>query len=413
MIPMPPTAIAATIALAAATLGASSQTAMPPPSCSRCGWRPPTPTRTIRVATTPQLHRAVEGAGADTTILLDPGDYQLDRTLDFHQRGITIRGAQADAARVTLRGAGMRERRVGVALSISAPDITIADLTVGFVGFHAIQVRGERGASRVVVHNVRLVDTGEQLFKGSTDGGPRHADAGLVACSTFEYTDHAPSDYTNGVDVLAGSDWVVRDSTFRRIRGPHAGNYTAGPAILFWANSQRTLIERNVVIDSARGIALGLGPSAGRKGARHSERRYDHQEGWIRNNVIVNLHPWADEGIEVNAARDVRIEHNTVLTEGLLPWSISLRFPSTTAHARNNLTTRAIQLRDGGTGVLEGNMSGARPDWFVDAAAADVRPAGGDLPLVDAGVPIVDLTEDMMRRSRVRGAAPDAGAHER
>src|SRR5207237_343520 len=105
------------------------------------------------------------------------------------------------------------EKEVGVAISVSATDVTIADLTAGEVGFHGIQVRGERGASRVAIHNVRLVDTGQQLLKGSTAGGPLHADDGLVSCSLFEYSDHAPSDYTNGIDVLAGRNWTVRNNT--------------------------------------------------------------------------------------------------------------------------------------------------------------------------------------------------------
>ena len=382
-------------------------------ACARCGWRPPTTARTVTVHTVSELYRAVSEARSDTTILVADGEYRLDRQVDFSTPHVVLRGIHGLPDRVVLRGASMTEQEVGVGLSISASDITIADLTVGFVGFHGIQVRGERGASRLMVHNVRIVDTGQQLIKGSTDAGALHADEGTVACSTLEYSDHAPSDYTNGVDVLGGNDWTVRDNVFRRIRGPESVNYAAGPAVLFWANSQRTLIERNVVIDSSRGIALGLGPGASGQRARDAEPRYDHQEGWIRNNVVVNLNPWADEGIEANATRDVRIDHNTVLTEGLLSWSISLRFPTTTGYARNNLTTRSVLLRDGGTGVLVGNVSRAAMNWFIDAPAGDARLARPDTPAADAGVRIADLTEDMARRPRTAGKGPDAGAYER
>lgn len=392
--------------------GSSGQHAAPA-ACPRCGWRPPTTARTVLVRTVADLHRAVADARPDTTIVLADGEYRLDHMVDLHTPRVVLRGSGGNPGRVVLRGAGMTEQQVGVGLSISAADVTIADLTVGFVGFHGIQVRGERGASRLTVHNVRIVDTGQQLIKGSTDGASLHADDGVVACSTLEYSDHAPSNYTNGIDVLAGSGWTVRDNTIRRIRGPEAEGYAAGPAILFWANSQRTLVERNLVSDSWRGIALGLGAHANAKLARNHDAQYDHQDGWIRNNVVVNLNSWADEGIEANGARGTRIEHNTVLTAGRLPWSISLRFPLTDGYARNNLTARPLVFRDRGNGVLAGNVSGALPGWFVNAAAGDFRLARPDIPAVDAGVRIPDLAEDMARRPRVSGAAPDAGAFER
>jgi hypothetical protein len=267
----------------------------------------------------------------------------------------------------------MNERSVGVAISVGAPDVVIADLTVGFVGYHGIQVRGERGASRVVLHNVHVVDTGQQLVKGSVSQDRVYADDGLVACSLFEYTDHAPSSYTNGVDILAGRGWTVRDNRFERIRGPASERWAAGAAVLFWANSQDTVVERNVIVDSFRGIALGLGPGSSNL-ARNGEQVFDHQGGRIHNNVVVNLHPWADEGIEANSASGVSIEHNTVLTQGSVDWSISLRFPSTGATVRNNLTSLPIVLRNGGRAQVEGNVQGARADWFVNAAKGDLRP---------------------------------------
>jgi hypothetical protein len=406
---------------AMAAVGLARDAAPPsmPPSASEgparpwCAWTPPATPRSIAVKTVRELYDAAARATAGTTILVADGEYRLDRMVDLSTPDVVLRGAGRDPAKAVIRGAGMTEQQIGVAVSISAPGITVADVTIGYVGFHGIQIRGERGASRTIIHNVRIVDTGQQLIKGSTDGGSRHADDGLVACSSLEYSDHAPSDYTNGIDVLAGSGWTVRDNTLRRIRGPIERRYAAGPAILFWANSQRTLIERNLVIDSSRGIALGIGAAADPRIARDHQTQYDHQDGWIRNNVVVNLNPWADEGIEANGARATRIDHNTVMTTGQLPWSISVRFASTDAQVRNNLTARAITKRDGGTGVVSGNVAGALASWFVNLGAGDARLVRGDLPAVDAGVLVADIGEDMARRPRASGLAPDAGAFER
>jgi hypothetical protein len=350
---------AAVIALAvfASYLAAQphAQTAAALP-CPRCAWIRPETDRTIAVSTVGDLHNAVISATPGTTVLLADGEYRLERMLDIAVPRVVIRSQSLDPTRVVLRGDGMMEQRVGVAISISAPDVTIADLTVGHVGFHGIQVRGERGASRATIHNVRIVDTGQQLLKGSTAGGPLYADDGVVSCSTLEYTNHAPTDYTNGIDVLGGKNWTVRNNILRRIRGPAERGWAAGPAILFWANSQFTNIDGNVVVDSFRGIALGLGPGASGRLARDGEQLLDHTGGWVRNNVVVNSSRWADEGIEASAAADVRIENNTVLVEGRLPWSISVRFRSSHGIVQHNYTSRGVTLRDGAQATVLGNV---------------------------------------------------------
>ena len=140
--------------------------------------------------------------------------------------------------------------------------------------------------------------------------------------------------------------------------------------------------------------------------------RYDHSGGLIRNNVIVNLNSWADEAIEANAARDLRIEHNTVFIEGHTPWAMSVRFEGADALVRNNLTNRRIFLRNGGRATLDGNVQHAQQSWFVDPARANMRLTPFGRPAVDAGVAIPDALEDFDRAARPIDRAPDAGAFE-
>jgi hypothetical protein len=260
-----------------------------------------------------------------------------------------------------------------------------------------------------MLHNVRVVDTGQQLVK-VTLSKTQSADDGIVACSLLEYTDHAPSSYTNGVDALGSKGWLVRDNRFVRIRGPESGNYNAGPAVMFWANSIDTVVERNVIVDSFRGIALGLMPEA-QDLARAGDKRFDHQGGIVRNNVICNLHPWADEGIEVNGGRDVRVDHNTVLVEGSLSWSIGTRFPSATASVRNNITSRAIILRDGGRADMQGNVSGALRSWFRSPATCDLHLTDQAPAAVNAAIRLDEVADDFDRAPR--SGARAAGAFER
>jgi hypothetical protein len=355
-----------------------------------------------------ELRRAVGRAGPGTTILLEDGVYQLNgEQLDISVRGLVLRGKQGQRSRVLLRGRGMNERMA--AISVSAPDATLADMTISQVGFHGIQVRGERGASGATIHHVHILDTGQQLIKGSTAPGSRPCRDGLVACSTLEYTETAPSDYTNGVDVLNGEHWVVRDTVLRRIRGPRTQGYRAGPAILFWGGSRDTIVERNLLVDCYRGIALGLLQTQ-----NDAPSRLDHEGGIIRRNAVCNLNPLADEAIEVNASPGALVEQNTVLVEGKVPWSIGIRFATASARVVNNLCNHQVILRDGAKAELTANVVEARRDWFVDPGRGDLRLARKDLPAIDAGVanPASGATKAKGGRRPFSGKAPDAGAYE-
>jgi hypothetical protein len=374
-----------------------------PAPCPRCGWQPPEATRTVIVQTLGELERAVRTAREGDEILLDDGRYSLQRTIEISVPHVTVRGRSGDATRVILHGRGLKGDTVGVAVAAGAPGVTIADMTIRSVGFHAVQVRGENGASDFTLHGAVLEDTGQQLLKGSVSSNGRLSANSLVACSEFRYTTSAPSDYTNGVDILGTRHWVIRDNRFLKIRGP---KYQSGPAILAWQGAEDTVVERNVIVDSYRGIALGLQPSMAGRG-------FDHLRGIVRQNIVLNLNPWADEGIEANGSRGTRIEHNTVLVAGSTDWSIGVRFPTASAEVRNNLTTGSILSRDGGIVLVDrGNVMGARPEWFVDPGRLNFQLSRLGARAVDAGVAIPEITEDFFRAPRVTGKAPDAGAVE-
>ena len=372
--------------------------------CPRCGWSPPETRVTIPVRPNQDLYKILSQARPGTTVLLEDGVYRLGGALQVVAPDIVLRGRSGDRSRVILTGQSMTENRVLVGISVEAPRFTLADLTVARVGHHGIQIRGELETPKTTLHNIRVIDTGQQLVKISTLNNGHRADHGLVACSRFEYSDHAPSDYTNGVDIHAGTGWVVRDNVFLNVRGPESGNWKAGPTILIWNDSRDSIVERNFVVNCYRGIALGLSP--------RDASAPDHGGGTIRNNVICNLNPWGDEPIEVNSCPGVVIEHNTVFLDPHLPWAISIRFPSSSALVRNNLSNRPIVKRDGAQATLEGNILNAQADWFVDPSRSNLRLTRANIPPVDAGVPVNDLEQDLDLHPRTQGRAPDAGAFE-
>ena len=373
--------------------------------CPRCGWRAASGGRLVQVKSADDLHRAVAQARPGDTILLADGRYALQRVLEIATPNVTLRSRSGDPDRVTLHGGGMRGDTIGVGVAIAANGVSIADITIRDVGYHAVQVRGERGVTGFTLHNAKLQDAGQQLLKGSFANNGQFATDGLVACSEFSYTTTAPSSYTDGVDLLGTRSWTIRDNRFFRIRGPASDAFRAGPAILVWQAAEDTLVERNLVVDSFRGIALGLT-------ARYDKIPYDHLRGIIRNNVVLNLNRWADEAIEANGARDVRIEHNTVLVEGLVPWSIGVRFPGATALVRNNLTASSTLERDGGHATQSGNITTATAPWFVDPSRYDLHLTNVAVRAIDAGVEIPEVTHDFDRAPRPFGKGPDAGAFE-
>jgi hypothetical protein len=375
--------------------------------CPRCGWGPPRTAAAAVVRTIGELRRAVATAATESTILLEDGVYDLGgSTLDIPVRGLVLRGRNGPKSRALIRGPGMDRRMVAV--MVSAPDVAVADLTISLVGFHGIQVRGEAGAHRVAIHHVHIVDTGQQLIKVSKAPGPQApCREGLVACSALEYTDAAPTDYTNGVDVINGQGWVVRDNLLRRVRGPRSQGDRAGPAILFWGGSRETIVERNLLLECYRGIALGLLPDQ-----PDAPDRADHRGGIIRRNALCNLSGRADEPIEVNNCPGALVEHNTVMVRGRVPWSISIRFPTSRARVRNNLTNGRITRRDGAKADLEGNVTDGRREWFVGPDRGDLRLAHGGLPPIDAGVLDPPAAARREGEPPLAGKAPDAGAYE-
>jgi hypothetical protein len=378
----------------------------------RCSPLPAPVGATVNVGTVPELQDAVAGLQSNTTVLIADGTYQLTNTLNIRGvNNVTIRGASGNSRAVILSGRGMSNQAYGnvphVMAVFDAHNITIADLTLRDAYFHGIQIHGEDDADGVRLARTRVLDNGEQQIKVSTAGNPGpYADDGLVECSVIGYTDRARSSYTNGVDVLAGSGWIIRDNTFQNIRAP-AGQL-AGPAVLMWRNSIGTIVERNRFIENDRAIAFGLSAPDGN--SRDGETAYDHQGGVIRNNMIYRAGP-GDVGITVNYARAVSIVHNTVILNGTFAQgAIEYRFSTTTADIRFNLTDAPIWQRDGAIGTVDGNVTDAGLSWFVAPGSGDLHLLPGATGAIDRAGPGA-ANDDYDREVRA-GSTTDVGADE-
>lgn len=377
-------------------LTACGGTALPSNNCGPL----PAPTNTIYdVDTVQALVQAVQDAnqsGGNRTIRVAAGTYRLGHTLLITQPDISIRGATGNRADVTLLGNGMSGDMPHVFL-VRADRFTVADLTLGQVANHGIQIQGDLDADDLLVHNVRFIDTGEQMLKGSFNPADTSvgSDRGIVRCSRFEYTAGiGPQFYIGGIDVHNGADWAVRDNVFADIRSPD--DSLAEHAIHFWSNSSNTLVERNTIVDCDRGIGFGMGNRG-------------HIGGMIRNNMVYTTR---DVGIGLESARGTQVLNNSVYADNYGS-AIEYRFSATSGVTiRGNLTRGSIWARDGASGDVSNNYTNAIAAFFVDYAKGNLRLASRRPEVVDQAPPAAQVVDDIDGRARPVGSASDLGAHE-
>jgi hypothetical protein len=367
----------------------------------------PSPSGTvINVSTVAALQAAVSAVSSNQTIVIASGTYNLTSTLwvNGSKANVTIRGATNNRDDVVLVGQGMGVSSGTVPFGIWAgsgvTNLTIANLTIRNIYQHPIMLNPGTQSPRI--YNVRLVDGGEQLLKANPDGSGGGVDNGIVEYSVFEYTNTAPSYYTNAVDVHTGRDWIIRHNLFRRIRAPQG--QLAGPAVLMWNGSTGTVVEGNTFIDNHRDISLGL-----------IERTpNDHTGGIIRNNFIARSPgSGGDVPIAVFDSPSTKVVHNTIWTNGQYPNAVETRFAHTTGvSVINNLSDRGLQNRDGAASSAIGNVWTAASNWFVNANGGDLHLTAAAVTTINAGVATSDAPADWDGQARPSGGAFDVGADE-
>jgi hypothetical protein len=376
----------------------------------------------VNVSTSQQLADACWNLQSNEAIVIAPGTYHLD-SVSFPNgvdgrltvghfgaapiQNIEIRGATGNAADVVILGAGMLEPIVPFGLQVfTATDVTIADLSIGNVYYHALAVQGEQGAQRVRVYHARLFDAGQQIVKGTpgADDVTIEYSELFLSAGAVNHPDGAPpgSCYTNAIDGVTTNRWIVRDNLIHDIWCQDST--LAGPAVLLWQGSADTVVERNTILDSSRGISLGL------VGAD------DHFGGYARNNFIRwdSGAPYAIDVPIYTTSPNSSVLHNTALTMGRYPNAIEVRYQGATGvEVTNNLLDGAIQARDGAAPNLSGNLVDALPGWFVDLANGNLHLTASATPAIDQVTRLADASDDFDSQSRPAGAGQaDIGADE-
>jgi hypothetical protein len=406
--------------LLAAPVVAESQTHPSPRPCGALA-RATGPTIRVLPSQAASLPAIVARAPARATILLADGTYRLRTTLLVATPGLTIRSQSGRAGAVVLDG----NYATGDLVAVAAGGVTLAEMTLTRASYHLVHVVPKDGGPtirRVRLYRLRLIDGAQQFVKVNPNAArSAFVDSGRVECSSFRLTDRGrprvSSDflpcYTGGIDAHGARGWVVRLNRFEDIRCREG---LAEHAVHFWTGSRDTLVERNTIVDCARGIGFGLGERtdwARRYGDRPGEAYVGHYGGIIRNNVVVAGRPGMDTGIGLEQARGARVYHNTVYAAARATGyfsSIDYRFPSTTVDIVNNLVTR-ITARDGAKARRGRNIESVPGSWFRNPGRLDFHLSRAATGAIDRGVPIGGAGLDIDGTPHEAGA-PDLGADE-
>ena len=388
-----------------------------------CGALPPSSGAIIDVAPSQagSLQAIVDSARSGDSIHLLDGVYSLPQTLVLRTPGVTLRSKSGNRDAVVLDG-GYAARDL---LLIQQSNVTVADVTLTRAYWHLVHVVPATSTlTGTLLHNIRAVDGSEQFIKVNPANG-QYADEGTVRCSFVELTDTGRgyvrnNCYTGGIDVHQGRGWQVYANTFS---GFWCASGLSEHAIHFWNGSRDTLVDRNLIINSARGIGFGLGATV--TGRTYSDApcggaaNVGHYGGAITNNFVVANDPRLfasgygfDTGIGLEQSCESNVLHNSVAsTTAPRSSSIEWRFTNTNASIANNLVTHTLVARDGARAITAGNLTNAPLSVFVDVANADLHLVPSATVAIDKGALLasplsIDIDGDP------RSTVADVGADE-
>ncbi len=423
----------------------ASLLAMPGTASAAGNFCPPLPRAegaVTTVSTAEELWRAVVADKTpNRTVLLEDGTYDLgglaarEQSFWLDTPGLSIRSASGNRDAVILDlDYGQR------ALTVAASNITIADLTIArsrTIGVHVVST--DAGSTTgTKIYNVRIVDPGEHAFKANPHAKRIHfTDNGLVACSELKLTAQGReqvlklngSCYTGGLNLHLSRGWHVRDNV---IKGFWCRTGLSEHAAVFKTGSRDTLVERNRIINNARGIGFGHYQSADTHttGVRtyadapcpEAEGSYvEHYGGIIRNNFITADDPALfaseyrfDGGIYLWHACRASVVHNTVFSTDEPFSAIEWRWPNTSGQVINNLTSHRLRARDGARVRQTGNRRSASAQLFLDPGIGDLHLSGTARYAIDKGgkLPHGIAPQDIDGDARPQGRLPDVGADE-
>ena len=375
--------------------------------------------RVVPVATYSELVAACQSARPHDTIVIAPGTYTItgaSRIQITDRPGpVLVKGATGNAADVIIQGQGQDNESVQMVFDLdNCPRWSFQDLTTKNSYYHGFKFNGS--STDCVLRRITMRDHGESGVKGTSNPAERaYPDRLLIERCDIGFTTErgGTRSVVEGVDGVGVNGWVIRHSRFLNVRRSQGTAY----AVFTKGNSADTIIEGNRFENCDIGASFG-GGGTGAPYFRDNDRRFEHRNGIIRNNVFVRC---PDAAIYINRGRDCKIYNNTLFECGL---TIQLRFADSSGFVRNNLVKAApsnpdepaVRLREGATLLAgEANLRASSADFVAPSGSVhqiDVH-LRRQSPAIDAGVNVkADVARDMDGQVRPSGKGYDVGADE-
>lgn len=304
------------------------------------------------VTNTESLLSALEKVTAGQQIILEPGRYEFNRTINLKPSGtlnapIRVTGRSLHDVIVVMNGEGFL---------VSTPYWQFENIS--FIGecknhddcHHALHIVGN--ATDIVIKNNVFRDFNAAIKVNGID--KHYPDRGLVENNTFyNLESRNTNDPTTPIDIVAANDWKVSSNFIADIQ--KSGGDGVSYAAFMKGNSSGGIFERNLVMCEAnihgRGhIALGLSFGGGGTGAsffRDGKTDVEARKGIIRNNIIA--HCPNDVGIYLNRASEILVHNNIIYnTTG-----VDVRFKNSSARLFNNVISGRVSQRNEASIVSE------------------------------------------------------------
>jgi hypothetical protein len=296
----------------------------------------PTMAREVPVADVPSLLRAITVAEPADRIVLQPGRYRLRKVL------ITRPGAAN--APITVTALNPLQTRIETdtaeLFKLDAPYWVFKNLDIrgGENARHAFHIVGR--ADHTVLRGNHIVG-----FHASVKGNPQKKispDNVLITGNAFY--NEAPrktAEPVTLINVVGGDNWRITKNFIADFAKGGGDGISYGAFLK--GGGEGGLFERNLVMcewrhKDRRRVGLSFG-GGGTFRCTGPDCPLEHQNGIMRNNVIINC-PEAP-GVYINRSRDIAIHHNTIFKS----WGVMLRFEDTFATVQNNIMSGAVSLR--------------------------------------------------------------------
>ncbi len=382
------------------------------------------------------LQTIIDNAQENTTIIFEDGTYDISSIgkIRIHKNDITLRSQSGIRENVILDGAYST-----YGIEIIGNNIELIGFTIKRFTYHPIHIKG---SDNTLIHDMHILDGREQLIKiNKHDFGDGNVgnNFGRISCSKMELTASGRSNvrnhggniacYTGGIDMHDSWRWNIHDNVVENIYCENRAPAMAEHAIHLWQNTEDVIVERNFIINNARGIGFGLGASSGaREYIREdyldfglSSGPLQNIGGTIRNNVIYSDLPnrLTDSGIALERSYDTQVYHNTVYIETPDKSAIDIVYDYSIENTiKNNIvygkrgSYDVINFRGGANqddNVLENNIIIETTDIFRDSSALNFELVPEATQLIDQGSQ-TQVANDF--NGFIRDTYPDIGAYE-